>query len=104
MTQHDFPHTLDCEGCHEQEELAAVKSKTRPEDQPLPTVNQSGFIQDMVIADIEGRRKLGIQRYGSALQANNGRDALQDLYEELIDACMYIKQEIVERDQRASGC
>jgi hypothetical protein len=73
-------------------------TKQRPGDQPLPEVNGSQFIQDMVIADIEARKQVGIQRYGTALQAHNGRDALQDLYEELIDAAMYVKQLMVERD------
>lgn len=71
--------------------------KQREGDQPLPVVNDHPDIQAAVIADIEKRREIGIQRYGTALQPNNGRDALQDLYEELIDACMYIKQLMVER-------
>ena len=35
---------------------------------------------------------------GTALQPFNGRDALRDLYEELLDACTYIRQVIEERD------
>jgi hypothetical protein len=72
--------------------------KERDGDQPLPTVNDSQDIQSMVIADIEARRQVGISRYGTALQAFNGRDVLRDLYEELIDAAMYVKQAMVERD------
>ena len=71
--------------------------KQRPEDQPLPTPNNRPDIQSMVIADIAARREVGISRYGTALQAFNGRDALQDLYEELLDACMYIRQVVEER-------
>jgi hypothetical protein len=44
---------------------------------------------------------MGKKKYGVPLRANNGRDALQDLYEELIDATQYIKQEMVERDTPA---
>lgn len=72
--------------------------KTREGDQPLPAINDSPFIQDLVVQDIEARKELGIRRYGTALQANNGRDALQDAYEEAIDLCMYLKQLIVERN------
>lgn len=72
--------------------------KQRDGDQPLPTKNDAPDIQSMVIADIEDRRLVGISRYGTALQPNNGRDALRDLYEELIDAAMYTKQLMVERD------
>lgn len=66
------------------------------DSQPLPTSNDSPDIQSMVIADIVERRRLGISRYGVALQPHNGRNALLDLYEELIDAAMYCKQRLVE--------
>ncbi len=58
----------------------------------------SPSIQAMVRADLEERERLGISRYGTALYPHNGRDALKDLYEELLDACAYIKQVMVERD------
>ena len=72
--------------------------KDRPGDQVLPIVNRLPFIQDQVIRDIEKRKQVGVERYGTALQAFNGRDALQDAYEEAIDLCMYLKQCIIERD------
>lgn len=91
--------------------------KQREGDQPLPVIHedvldiQSRVIQDIIseeyvshnraasklISDITERRELGIARYGTALQPNNGRDALRDAYEEAIDLCMYLKQLIVER-------
>ena len=67
-------------------------------EQPLPTINDGPCIQDLVIADIETRKAVGIERYGTTLQANNGRDALRDAYEEALDLCQYLKQCIVERD------
>lgn len=70
----------------------------RPGDQPLPVPNGQPDIQSQVIADIAARRELGIQRYGTALQPHNGRDALRDAYEEAIDLAMYLKQALVERD------
>jgi ribosomal protein S7 len=62
-------------------------------------VNEHPDIQSQVIVDIEARRQVGIGRYGTALQPFNGRDALRDLYEELIDAAMYVKQLMVEREE-----
>ena len=47
-------------------------------DQPLPILNAEPDIQTRVIADIQQRKEIGIQRYGTALQPNNGRDALRD--------------------------
>lgn len=72
--------------------------KQRPEDQPLPVVNDNSDIQSMVISDIGKRRELGIQRYGTALQAHNGRDMLRDAYEEAIDLAIYLRGCIEERD------
>ena len=74
--------------------------KQRPGDQPLPIVNDSPDVQSMVIEDIRARREVGIERYGTALQPHNGRDALRDAYEEAIDLAMYLRQMIAERDGR----
>jgi hypothetical protein len=67
-------------------------------DQPLPVATNGPAIQDLVMADVAQRKQVGIERYGRALQAHNGRDALQDLYEELLDAVMYTRQLIEERN------
>ena len=72
--------------------------KQRDGDQPLPVANSQPDIQSQVIADIEARREIGIQRYGTALQPFNGRDALRDAYEEALDLAMYLRQIIAERD------
>ncbi len=71
--------------------------RQRPGDQPLPVPNGQPDVQSMVIEDIRARRELGIQRYGTALQAHNGRDALRDAYEEALDLAMYLRQVIEER-------
>jgi hypothetical protein len=73
--------------------------KQRAGDQPLPVVNDQPDIQSQVIADIEARRLVGIERYGTALQPFNGRDVLRDIYEELLDAACYVKQAMVEREK-----
>lgn len=75
--------------------------RQRPGDQPLPVPNQHPDIQSQVIADIQARRELGIQRYGTALQPHNGRDMLVDAYEEAMDLTIYLKGCIVERDSAA---
>lgn len=65
--------------------------------EPAPIKNDRPIIQDLVIADLEKRKQVGLERYGTYLQPGNGRDALVDLYQELIDATQYIRQEIEER-------
>lgn len=68
--------------------------------QPDPIPNGNTPIADLVIADLRVRKAEGYQRYGTPLQARNGRDALRDLYEELLDAAQYARQMIEERRGR----
>lgn len=51
---------------------------------------------ESVIEDMVERDNLGLERYGVRLQPFNGRNSLIDLYEELLDAVVYIKQKIIE--------
>jgi len=70
-------------------------------DQPAPIPNDRPAVWDLVIEDMRERDHLGRERYGTPLQAGNGRDALVDLYQELLDACCYIRQVIEERGESA---
>lgn len=67
-------------------------------DQPPPLPRESTAIWDLVIADMRDRDQLGRERYGTPLQAFNGRDAMVDLYQELLDAVAYVRQVIAEKD------
>lgn len=53
-------------------------------------------IHDLVAEDLADRKEQGLKTYGRVLHVHNGRSALQDLYEELLDAACYIKQKIEE--------
>lgn len=66
-------------------------------DQQLPVVNDNLFVQDLVMQDIEERKALGIRKYGTPLQANNGRNMLQDAYEEALDLCIYLRGALEEQ-------
>ena len=66
-------------------------------DQPPPVRNEYPAIQDLVIADMAERKRVGIARYGVPLQPHNGRDALVDAYQESLDLTMYLRQMIYER-------
>jgi hypothetical protein len=94
----------DSTGCRRRAyDLLHPPLRNREGDQPLPVINDEKSIQDRVIEDILARKELGIKRYGTALQPFNGRDPLQDLYDELIDATQYVKQELVERDEKGGS-
>lgn len=84
------------DGSHSEIYERPERANREGETQPLPVKNDSPLIHDLVAADLESRKQLGIRRYGAALQANNGRKPLQDAYEELLDLCCYMKQLLVE--------
>lgn len=66
-------------------------------EQPEPQPNGSVAIWDLVIADMRARDHIGRERYGTPLQAFNGRDALRDAYEEALDLAVYLRTAIEER-------
>jgi hypothetical protein len=65
-------------------------------DQPAPTPSDRPSIQSLVRADLEEREQVGIQRYGTPLQAHHGRNALVDAYQEALDLACYLRQAIEE--------
>jgi hypothetical protein len=89
--------------------------RCRPGDQPLPLPGSGPSMHDLVcddivarwggltvtdagvvIASLQARKRLGLERYGEPLRAGNGRDAARDLREEIEDAVVYCRQLIEE--------
>lgn len=81
------------------------------EEQPMPVPNDRPALWDLVIADSEGlkgnlglglradmraRDLSGREKYHVPLQAFNGRDALTDAYQEVLDGIVYTKQAMEE--------
>ncbi len=70
------------------------------EPEPNPTKGQK-TIYPLVIADIEERAKVSKPKYGKYLESHNGRNALIDAYQEVLDLAMYLRQRIEEeKDMR----
>lgn len=65
-------------------------------DQPLPRPNDFSHVHDQVSMDLIRRKLLGTTKYGTPLQPHNGRNALQDAYEEALDLAVYLKQRLME--------
>jgi len=93
------PEALENRDKRNQREVAKIPNLAAIH-QPAPVVHPGGCIQDLVLADITARRDVGIERYGTPLQAHNGRDAMMDAYQEALDLCCYLRQVIFERDGR----
>lgn len=53
---------------------------------------------DEVIKDMRKREKLGYKKYNKFLTKETDEDMLQHLYEELLDAAVYIKTLIMQRE------
>lgn len=76
------------------EEDAEFSRAWAPQPPSKPgTVN----IIDLVHADLDARDRMGTKKYGTTLQAHNGRKPLTDAYQEALDLAMYLRQEIEEQ-------
>jgi hypothetical protein len=54
-----------------------------------------------VIDDLRAREEAGAREYGRRrMTANDGRDTLQDAYEEALDLALYLRKMIAERDEK----
>jgi hypothetical protein len=66
-------------------------------EEPNPIKTKGPDIWPMVIKDMEDRNRKGKEKYGTPLQAFNGRKSLVDAYQEALDQVVYLRQEIEER-------
>jgi hypothetical protein len=60
-------------------------------------------LDDLIIADLEMRSAVGEKKYGTILKTHNGRNALIDAYEELLDALLYQTQYVTELEDAGHG-
>jgi hypothetical protein len=76
---------------HTEHQPAPVRLEGQPSVAVLPYVLQ----------DFRDKAKVGLEKYGTRLRTNNGRDALADAYQEAVDKVMYLKQRLMEEDIEA---
>lgn len=68
---------------------------------PQPAPGGDGkTVLDYVLVDLITRAQFGRDKYGTFLKTDNGRDALWDAYQEALDLAMYLRQAILERDNK----
>jgi hypothetical protein len=80
--------------------------------EPAPIQNDGPGMHDLVIKDIlkrdpyagihliaevTERRDFGFMKYNTMLQANNGRNALRDALDEMVDLIVYLRQHMEEQ-------
>lgn len=67
-----------------------------PEPPPAPSTGAD--VWPLVVKDMEERNRIGTAKYGTPLRTGNGRKALVDAYQEVLDLAVYLRQEIEERE------
>ena len=87
-----------------------------PAVQPAPVPNNGPYIADLVTAEITAatelgagrvaiaaevrhRARIGADKYGTRLQPHNGRNALADLLDEIVDGIQYARQHLAEVEE-----
>jgi hypothetical protein len=68
--------------------------------EPEPVKNASRPVWEVVIEDMHARDNMGRAKYGFSLQAHNGRNALWDAYQEALDLVVYLRQKIIEEEEK----
>lgn len=65
---------------------------------PQPDPRGAGdVVLGLVLKDLIDRSEMGRSKYGTLLRTGNGRDALWDAYQEVLDLAMYLRQELREQ-------
>lgn len=108
----------DCPGCSADPwdpreaglpHTCALARAARPEPPPVH-VDDAPSVHDLLCArlgpgpiadDIQARKAFGMAKYGTILQAHNGRNARVDALQEVYDAMVYCEQAAIEGDRDA---
>ena len=80
----------------------SVETVLAPQDAPAPATGDvwaeliQRHLPESLLSFAEERRRQGIERYGTPLQAFNGRDIRMDLFQEVLDGIAYAHQGVLE--------
>ena len=110
MTKHPMAEAIEAYPEFTKKTMEELVYKENPFDlhEPPPKDSWHPAIQPMVVEeleydgyeelakDIHGRAEMGKQKYGTLLKPFNGRNALTDLYQEVLDAIVYMRQVLYE--------
>lgn len=79
-----------------------MDTKIATEEQVMPAGDGKHPRKDvctLVKADLDARIELGAKRYLERLQTFNGRDAIMDAYQEILDLAVYLRQYLEEQKE-----
>jgi len=93
-TVQDFSNGMQV--CENHDCDTVVRFKIKIQDQPPPIPRTTAPIWELVIKDMQDRHLAGVERYGTALRAFDGRNTLVDAYQEALDLTVYLRKAIEE--------
>lgn len=93
---HDMP--IPCKACDTSTVTNLIFGPAATRKQPEPVKTESVPVVHYVIKDMLARADVGLDRYGTMLKADNGRDHLVDAYQEALDLACYLRAELMRRD------
>lgn len=67
------------------------------DEQPPPKPGSAPHSVDMVVVDLAERKRMGVTKYGTPHQWENGRDHLIDALQESYDMSIYLRAEVEKR-------
>lgn len=66
----------------------------------LDKMKKQTEVLPLVLYDLYQRVEKGKKEYGEPLKTFNGRNALRDAYEEVLDLAMYLRQQLEEQETK----
>lgn len=76
--------------------MDAIKQQKKPN-------GEGDVVLNKVLEDLEERAEFGKDKYDTYLRIFDDRDTLVDLYQELLDATMYCKKLLMEREDNGTS-
>lgn len=73
--------------------------RTRVLDRALRHWDSPYHLHQQIQSDLTARAEHGHTKYGTYLETHNGRDALLDAYQEVLDLLMYLEQDNLEQER-----
>lgn len=86
------------------------------EEQPAPRYGNGEIVADdlarwtrsleedpVLVGAILARKQIGVERYGQALQTNDGRNNMADMVQELLDALIYAHKGTMESEPNTAA-
>lgn len=97
--EHEKKSLRECGPCFgnmlepKSDQRQATKKEPAPKGTGKKVINE-------VVMDLKARSCMGEKKYGTPLRTFNGRNAMMDLYQELLDSVMYAKQVLIEMEDK----